>query len=69
MEEFFDRHILPAEALYATQVRELDSPWETPEIVEELKRKAHAEGLWNLFLPDREHGAGLTNLSTRRCAR
>jgi acyl-CoA dehydrogenase len=62
VEEFFDRHILPAEALYATQVRELDSPWETPEIVEELKRKAHAEGLWNLFLPDREHGAGLTNL-------
>jgi acyl-CoA dehydrogenase len=62
VEEFFDRHILPAETLYATQVRELDSPWETPEIVEELKRKAHAEGLWNLFLPDREHGAGLTNL-------
>jgi acyl-CoA dehydrogenase len=62
VEEFFDRHILPAEALYATQVRELDSPWETPEIVEELKRKAHADGLWNLFLPDREHGAGLTNL-------
>jgi acyl-CoA dehydrogenase len=62
VEAFFDREILPAEKLYATQVRELASPWETPPIVEELKAKARAEGLWNLFLPDREHGAGLTNL-------
>jgi acyl-CoA dehydrogenase len=62
VEEFFDSYILPAEEVYAAQIRELGSPWETPPIVEELKLKARAEGLWNLFLPDRSHGAGLTNL-------
>ena len=37
-------------------------PSPTRQIVDELKTKARAEGLWNLFLPDVEYGAGLTNL-------
>jgi acyl-CoA dehydrogenase len=62
VEEFYDAHILPAEPVFAEQVETQASPWEIPPIMEELKAKARAEGLWNLFLPDAEHGAGLTNL-------
>ncbi|GAA3378195.1 acyl-CoA dehydrogenase [Streptomyces sannanensis] len=40
----------------------LASPWDTPPVVEELKAEARRQGLWNLFLPDAEYGAGLTNL-------
>ncbi len=58
---FMDEHVYPAEAVYARQRREGD-PHVVPPVVEELKAKARAEGLWNLFLPDETHGAGLTNL-------
>ena len=57
---FFDRHVLPNEALYHEQIAR--QRWQVPAIVEELKVKARAEGLWNLFLPESERGAGLTNL-------
>jgi len=57
---FFDRYIYPNEALFHEQVAQ--NRWQVPAIVEELKVTARAEGLWNLFLPDSEHGAGLTNL-------
>jgi acyl-CoA dehydrogenase len=62
VEDFFEAHILPSEEIFSQQVEAQENPWETPPIMEELKAKAKAEGLWNLFLPDREHGAGLTNL-------
>jgi len=62
LEDFYGAHILPAEEVYAQQLEDLPSPWETPQIVEDLKERARGEGLWNLFLPDLEHGAGLTNL-------
>ena len=58
---FVDDHVLPNEAKYAQQVAEGDR-WEPVPIMEELKAKAQAEGLWNLFLPESEHGAGLSNL-------
>ena len=57
---FFDRHVLPNEALFHEQITR--QRWQVPAIVEELKVKARAEGLWNLFLPESERGAGLTNL-------
>jgi len=57
---FFDCHVLPNEALYHEQIAR--QRWQVPAIVEELKVKARAEGLWNLFLPESERGAGLTNL-------
>jgi len=60
--EFMDLHILPNEGVYEEQVRA--QPWETPEIITQLKAKARAEGLWNLFLPP-SHGkysGGLTNM-------
>ena len=59
---FMDEHVHPAEAVAAEQRAALGSPWETPAVVEELKAEARRQGLWNLFLPDAEHGAGLTNL-------
>ncbi|MCE7522762.1 acyl-CoA dehydrogenase family protein [Alloalcanivorax xenomutans] len=56
---FMDEHIYPNEARYEEELA-AGNYW--PEVVEELKPKARAAGLWNLFLPESEHGAGLTNL-------
>ena len=58
---FMDEHVFPNEALAARQVAEGDR-WEPVPIVETLKAKAKAQGLWNLFLPESDHGAGLSNL-------
>ncbi|MFE6159718.1 acyl-CoA dehydrogenase family protein [Streptomyces sp. NPDC056486] len=59
---FMDEHVYPAEQIADEQRAQLASPWDTPAIVGELKAEARSQGLWNLFLPDAEHGAGLTNL-------
>ncbi|WP_055693513.1 acyl-CoA dehydrogenase family protein [Streptomyces prasinopilosus] len=59
---FMDEHVLPAERVADGQRAALDSPWANPPVVEELKAEARGRGLWNLFLPGSEHGAGLTNL-------
>ena len=48
---FMDQHIYPNEQLYYRQIREGDR-WQPVPIIEELKPKARAAGLWNLFLPD-----------------
>lgn len=58
---FMDEHIYPNEKTFHEQVSEGDR-WQPTAIVEELKKRARAEGLWNLFLPESEYGAGLTNL-------
>jgi acyl-CoA dehydrogenase len=58
---FMDEHIYPNEKTYQEQI-EAGDRWRVPAIMDELKAKARAAGLWNLFLPDSEHGAGLTNL-------
>ena len=58
---FMDEHIYPNEKLYYQQIRAGDR-WQRLPVIEELKPKARAAGLWNLFLPDSEWGAGLTNL-------
>lgn len=58
--DFMDRSIYPNLHTYSQQVS--DDPFHHAEIVDELKTKAKAEGLWNLFLPDKEYGVGLTNL-------
>ncbi|OII60457.1 acyl-CoA dehydrogenase [Streptomyces sp. CC53] len=59
---FLDGHVYPAEPVAEEQRAALASPWDTPPVVEELKAEARRQGLWNLFLPDEEYGAGLTNL-------
>jgi acyl-CoA dehydrogenase len=58
--EFCDRHIYPNEARFHEEIAQ--RRWQVPAVVEELKLKARSEGLWNLFLPDSDRGAGLTNL-------
>ena len=58
---FMDAHVYPAEAVHAEQHDNSDDRWTPPPIIKELKKKAKAEGLWNLFLPESEHGAGLSN--------
>jgi acyl-CoA dehydrogenase len=57
---FMDEHVYPNEATFHRQVAEGDR-WQPTQIVEELKAKARAAGLWNLFLPESEYGAGLSN--------
>jgi acyl-CoA dehydrogenase len=59
---FIDDRVDPAEAVYAEQVAASGDPHFHPPVMEELKADARARGLWNLFLPDLEYGAGLTNL-------
>ncbi len=60
--DFMERYIYPNERTYRQQIAASGNPHHHAEIIDELKPKARAEGLWNLFLPDKEHGAGLTNL-------
>src|SRR5215813_9548178 len=63
--DFMERHIYPAEQTYHEQMsaaREKGNPWIVVPVVEELKSKAKAQGLWNMFMNESEHGAGLTNL-------
>lgn len=59
---FMERYIYPNEKVPHQQIAASGNPHHHAEIVDELKEKAKAEGLWNLFLPDKEYGAGLTNL-------
>ena len=62
VQELMDEHIMPNESLYYQQIEEADDRWGCPPILDELKAKAKAAGLWNLFLPESDKGAGLTNL-------
>ena len=58
---FMDEHVYPNEVRFEAEVAEGDR-WAPTRVVEELKEKARAAGLWNLFLPASERGAGLTNV-------
>jgi len=58
---FMDAHVYPNERRFHDEVAEGDR-WQPTRVVEELKAKARSEGLWNLFLPQSERGAGLTNM-------
>ena len=60
--EFMDEHVFPNEELFYEQIAESGDPHHHPQIVEDLKAKARTAGLWNLFLPESDYGAGLTNL-------
>ncbi|MEJ2554764.1 MAG: acyl-CoA dehydrogenase family protein [Anaerolineae bacterium] len=62
---FMDEYIYPSEENFVAEVEEnrrKGNAWVPTKIIQELTEKARAQGLWNLFLPDSEYGAGLTNL-------
>ncbi len=62
---FMDEHVYPNEARFHAEIaenRRQGNAWRPTRVIEELKQKAQALGLWNLWLPESEHGAGLTNL-------
>ncbi len=62
---FMDDNVYPAEPAFAAEVEEnrrRGNAWVPTKVMEALKAKARREGLWNLFLPDSDYGAGLTNL-------
>src|ERR1700687_1913842 len=61
LQAFMDEHIYPNEPRYHEDINQGDR-WQPSRIIEELKPKARAAGLWNLFLPESDEGAGLTNL-------
>lgn len=62
LKAFMDDHVYPNEETHRAQQAAMQDKWQPVPIVEELKAKAKAQGLWNLFLPESGHGAGLTNL-------
>ncbi|CAN7493772.1 acyl-CoA dehydrogenase family protein [Rhizobacter sp. LjRoot28] len=62
---FMEEHVYPAEPVFEEQIegfRKAGNAWQPAPVIEELKEKAKAAGLWNLFLPESKYGAGLTNL-------
>ncbi len=59
---FMEQHVYPAEPVFARQQAAMTDRWHEPPVMEELKARAHEQGLWNLFLPAAEHPEGLTNL-------
>src|ERR1700757_1673159 len=61
---FMQEYVLPAEAGYSAAAGNRGDwrKWKQPPAMEELKTRAREAGLWNLFLPDKRYGAGLTNL-------
>ena len=73
---FMDKHVYPAEEIYDKEMEAFGSNrWQVVQVLEDLKKKAKAEGLWNLFLPPNKdhdegdyHGAGLTNLEYAMCS-
>ena len=61
LETFMDEHIIPNDEVYKNAIQQSDDPWQVPTLMEGLKAKAREQGLWNLFMPGDEYGAGLTN--------
>ena len=65
VDAFMQEHVYPVERRFHEEVDEntrRGARWTPTKLIEDLKPKARAAGLWNLFLPDSSHGAGLTNL-------
>ena len=62
LKAFVNEVVYPNEQLYVDQVDSGENRWVSPPIMEEMKQQARDAGLWNLFLPDSAHGAGLSNL-------
>jgi len=62
LHEFMEELVYPSETAYEVEMRESGDPHHHPQVIEDLKSEARSRGLWNLFLPDSELGAGLSVL-------
>jgi acyl-CoA dehydrogenase len=62
VQDFIDKEVAHNETLYHEQSKDANGTWVVPPIMEEMKAKAKAAGLWNMFLPESNNGAGLSNL-------
>ena len=62
VQEFMTKHVYPSEPVFEQQLAAQPTRFQVPPIMEELKARARERGLWNLFLPESEYGAGLTNM-------
>ena len=62
LNDFMKNEVEPVEEAYLRELHSLDDKWVVLPIIDELKAKAKAAGLWNLFFPNAEHGVGLSNL-------
>jgi alkylation response protein AidB-like acyl-CoA dehydrogenase len=62
LKAFMDGHVYPSERRFYEELKAPGDRWRVLPVIEELKAKARADGLWNLFLPESQRGAGLTNL-------
>ncbi len=62
LNDFMEQYIYPNDDDFHDHFSKTDNIWVAHPMMEELKAKARTEGLWNLFLPHSENGAGLTNL-------
>jgi acyl-CoA dehydrogenase len=62
LSSFQEREVAPREEPYLRELLSRPDPWVVLPVIEELKAKARSEGLWNLFLPDEQRGAGLSNV-------
>ena len=62
VEQFLDECVYPAEPVFEEQVAGAPDRWDAPPVLASLKQEARARGLWNLFLPDKRWGAGLSNV-------
>jgi acyl-CoA dehydrogenase len=58
---FMDEHVYPAEEIYERQLKDSGDTHHQPAVMEELKLRAREAGLWNMFQPDEQYGAGLSN--------
>ena len=56
--DFMTRHVYPNEQTFLDQLDSGPTRWQVPPIIEDLKARARERGLWNLFLPESEHGPG-----------
>ena len=62
LKAFIDEFVIPGEEVYFQWLKDNAESWDVPPVMDELKAKAKDAGLWNLFLPDDEYGAGLSNV-------
>ncbi|MCA9627361.1 MAG: acyl-CoA dehydrogenase family protein [Myxococcales bacterium] len=62
LRDFMEQHVYPAEAEFEAALDRQSTRWQVPELMEQLKAKAKRAQLWNLFLPESDYGAGLTNV-------